>query len=335
VTTSVTLENDLAGCSGDGLVVGADGVTIDLNGHTVAGTFAGAGVDLGDHRRVTVRNGRIRSFADGVRLTGARRAQLSGLTVIADGAIASQRVGIRMTGARRNLLDGVQVDGGGPALLLSGSRRNTVAGGTFAGEISQHEGDAVRIVAGSNGNRLAGNAIDARGAGLVLSDSRRNVFAGNTVDTGLTDAITLTGATSNVLRGNTVFTDGPTWAIRLSGNLNLLDSNRVTGAYRGGIEVLGVLNVVQSNTVADAGVAGDAIAVGRRAWVTFLGGNVVSGAGDDGIDVDGPTTLLRRNTATGNGDLGIEAIPGTVDLGANRASGNGNPLQCENVLCSK
>jgi parallel beta-helix repeat protein len=209
-----------------------------------------------------------------------------------------------------------------------------VAGSHLSGELSQHAGDAVQVLAGSNHNRLAGNTIDANGAGLVLRDSRANVVAGNSVDTGLSDAVSLTGATSNILRGNTVSTDGPTWAIRVSGNLNLLDSNRITAAYRGGIEVLGVLNAVQSNTIAGAGINGDAIAVGRRAWVTFLAGNVTSGAGDDGIDVDGPTTLLRRNISTGNGDLGIEAIPGTIDLGGNRASGNGNPLQCQVVTCS-
>jgi parallel beta-helix repeat protein len=334
VTTSVTLQADLLDCAGDGLVVGADGITIDLNGHTIAGSQAGDGIDdAAGYDRVTIRNGTIRSFANGVRLVGARRSRLSGLAIVADGPIASSRVGILLSGSRRGLVDGTIVTGGGPSLLLSNSDRNTIAGSRFSGEISQHAGDAVQILAGSNGNRLAGNTIEANGAGLVLRDSRANVVAGNGIDTGLSDAVTLTDATSNVLRGNTVSTDGPTWAIRLSGNLNLLEANRITAAYLGGIEVLGVLNAVQSNTIAGAGINGDAIAVGRRAWITLLAGNVTRGAGDDGIDVDGPTTLLRRNSSTGNGDLGIEAVPGTVDLGANSAAGNGNPLQCQIVAC--
>jgi parallel beta-helix repeat protein len=345
ITTSVTLEADLLDCPGDGLVVGANGITIDLNGHTIAGRYGGdscqsdcLGEDGIDNRagydRVTVRNGTIRTFETGVALVGVARSRLSGLTIVARAPIAYPRVGVSVVGSSRNVVDGVTVTGGGPSLLLSDSDRNTIAGNHLSGELSQHAGDAVQVLAGSNHNRLAGNTIDANGAGLVLRDSRANVAAGNSIDTGLSDAVTLTGATSNVLRGNTVSTDGPTWGIRLSGNLNLLDSNRITAAYRGGIEVLGVLNAVQSNTIADAGIDGDAIAVGRRAWVTFLTGNLTSGAGDDGIDVDGPTTLLRRNTSTDNGDLGIEAIPGTIDLGGNRASGNGNPLQCQIVTCS-
>jgi parallel beta-helix repeat protein len=335
VTTNVTLEADLLDCPGDGLVVGASGITIDLNGHTIAGSHAGDGIDdTAGYARVTVRDGTIRSFTNGVQLVGVRGSRLSGLTIVADGPIASPRVGILLSGSRNNLVDGATVTGGGPALLLSSSDHNIIAGSTFHGEVSQHAGDAVQVVAGSDHNRLAGNTIDANGAGLLLRDSRANVVAGNSIATGLSDAVTLTGATSNILRGNTVDTDGPTWAIRLSGNLNLLISNRITAAYRGGIEVLGVLNAVQSNTIADAGINGDAIAVGRRAWVTFLAGNLTSGAGDDGIDVDGPTTLLRKNISTGNGDLGIEAIPGTIDLGGNRASGNGNPLQCQIVACA-
>src|SRR5262249_12531130 len=37
LTSSVRLANDLSGCPDEGLIIGADNITIDLNGHTVAG----------------------------------------------------------------------------------------------------------------------------------------------------------------------------------------------------------------------------------------------------------------------------------------------------------
>lgn len=37
ITVSPTLTADLVGCTGPGLVIGADGVTLDLAGHTIAG----------------------------------------------------------------------------------------------------------------------------------------------------------------------------------------------------------------------------------------------------------------------------------------------------------
>src|SRR5512132_245638 len=71
VTASITVDNDLTNCPGKGLVVGADNITIDLNGHRIDGDevaepfdFASDGVDVGDHDGVTVRNGQVTEFGD-------------------------------------------------------------------------------------------------------------------------------------------------------------------------------------------------------------------------------------------------------------------------------
>jgi hypothetical protein len=37
ITADTTLERDLTGCPSNGIVIGADGVTLDLNGHTISG----------------------------------------------------------------------------------------------------------------------------------------------------------------------------------------------------------------------------------------------------------------------------------------------------------
>lgn len=37
ITESVTLTDDLGPCVEDGLVITADGITVDLNGHTIIG----------------------------------------------------------------------------------------------------------------------------------------------------------------------------------------------------------------------------------------------------------------------------------------------------------
>jgi parallel beta-helix repeat protein len=83
---------------------------------------------------------------------------------------------------------------------------------------------------------------------------------------------------------------------------------------------------------------GDGIHFGGEVKSSVAEGNVASGNGDDGIEVQEfvvgeiPNTLAR-NLATYNGDLGIEAVAGTLDGGGNRAFGNGNPLQCIGVAC--
>ncbi|HVL98011.1 MAG TPA: carboxypeptidase regulatory-like domain-containing protein, partial [Egibacteraceae bacterium] len=69
ITEDTTLEADLGPCPDNGLIVGADNVTLDLGGHTIFGTDAvgdGAGVLIDNRTGVTVRNGTIRGFDGGV-----------------------------------------------------------------------------------------------------------------------------------------------------------------------------------------------------------------------------------------------------------------------------
>ncbi len=37
ITADTTLDSDLTGCPSNGIVIGADDITLDLNGHTIAG----------------------------------------------------------------------------------------------------------------------------------------------------------------------------------------------------------------------------------------------------------------------------------------------------------
>src|SRR5512132_967562 len=67
LTQSTTLANDLVDCSGNGLLVGADNITIDRNGHTIDGTNARkpgtAAIEIkGLHANVTIVNGTITDF---------------------------------------------------------------------------------------------------------------------------------------------------------------------------------------------------------------------------------------------------------------------------------
>ena len=68
VTQSIELRNDLNDCLWDGLVVGADGITIDLNGHTVDGKGIAAGIRNDGYDNVSVKNGTVIEFDHGVML---------------------------------------------------------------------------------------------------------------------------------------------------------------------------------------------------------------------------------------------------------------------------
>src|ERR687897_3634132 len=81
ITSDTTLDRDLSDCPSNGIVIGADDITLDLNGHTISGDGkpvrdcprrqpCDMGVFNDRHDGVTVRNGSLRGFAVGVLVGG-------------------------------------------------------------------------------------------------------------------------------------------------------------------------------------------------------------------------------------------------------------------------
>jgi hypothetical protein len=101
-------------CSGDGLIVSADGTTIDLAGHTISG---GSGIGIRNdsgRANLTVRNGTIEGFATGVLSTGAATTA-SGLMLIANGTgLQTSGDSTRILGNRvsQSAADGIHVASG-------------------------------------------------------------------------------------------------------------------------------------------------------------------------------------------------------------------------------
>jgi len=89
LTDSVTLRADLV-CAGSGsaLIVGAHGITIDLDGHTISGdgTLNSIGIDnTGGFDDVTIANGTIENFDWCVRARDADRLGLENVTAVGSG----------------------------------------------------------------------------------------------------------------------------------------------------------------------------------------------------------------------------------------------------------
>jgi hypothetical protein len=77
ILADATLDSDLSDCPSNGIVIGGDDITVDLNGHTIDGdgtTFADCaqtelcdtGVVNDGHDGVTVMHGSVREFLVGV-----------------------------------------------------------------------------------------------------------------------------------------------------------------------------------------------------------------------------------------------------------------------------
>jgi nitrous oxidase accessory protein NosD len=191
----------------------------------------------------------------------------------------------------------------------------------------------------SNENRIIGNRCNSED-GVTLGNSHRNLIAGNSLG-GDRWPLSIRGD-FNRIEGNFIASanDEPA-TVSLDGDYNQLTGNQVRGFDTNcsrdndpiaGIHVLrGVGNRVAGNVVTEQ--CFDGILVESDARKTIVRQNVAAANGDDGIDVEDPTSLVVGNTALENGDYGIEAVPGARG-GGNRALANGNPAQCLEIRCN-
>lgn len=95
VTEDTTLKADLLGCDGDGIVVASDGVTIDLDGHSIVGVRneRTAGIRVHGVSGVTIKNGTVAAFERGIYLYDAENVTVSKVEVNAsryEGLLAYQ-----------------------------------------------------------------------------------------------------------------------------------------------------------------------------------------------------------------------------------------------------
>jgi parallel beta-helix repeat protein len=361
ITTNTKIDSDLANCPSDGIVIGADNITLDLNGHTVGGDGVPAGscfeegvCDLGisnstGHAGVTIKGGAVRGFDIGIsvggrenRIQGVASANNSTFGLIVGDSTGSRIdhnssvddgvSGILMFDSTDSRIDHNAVAGTtGYAMPVFGSSHNRIEQNVLHGD--QH---GILLEESSDDNEIRGNRI-SRAGGVEIAHSSANRVEENA----LTDSAMLLGeAHHTVVTDNSVTdSDGFVGIILDGADDSLVQRNAFTGGNGPAIFVTSLesqgtsdRNVISHNVTNSR--FSDGILVNADATATLLKGNTANANGDDGIRVDAAGTTLTRNTANFNHELGIEAVPGVIDGGGNRARGNGNPLQCTNVTCS-
>jgi nitrous oxidase accessory protein NosD len=145
---------DCAASNTDGLVIGKDGVTIDLNGHKIVGPGGGAGgyygIDDGDgHDRLTVKNGTIANYYYDVYLYGVAFPTISKVHLNVDGS---------------HSYDGVYSE-------YSNS-------GKFLDNTSAHGDEGLYLLYGS-GNLVRGNKVDDMEYGIDIEYENGSVAIKN------------------------------------------------------------------------------------------------------------------------------------------------------------
>ena len=342
ITADTTLASDLVNCPNNGIVIGADDITLDLNGHRIEGDgteFAGCGkgddfCDVGvandGHDGVAVKDGSVRRFAVGVFLGRARHNRVltitsSRHTFFGIFVVESARSVVRGSSLRRNIAP----EGDGMGLFGSNHFR------IVNNEIRRNPGPGIHVE-DSNGNVITRNVFSRNGPGILMQGDRNQVRHNRFVRDG---GVVVGPGDNNVIVRNHLSRTFEGVAIE-DGRRNLVARNVVTRPREGaGIRlgigqppIGGANNVVRRNLV--RGAREDGFLVAKEDNGSVLKGNVAVGATDDGFRVRNRSTKLTRNRAVRNGELGIQAVPGVIDGGGNRANGNGDPRQCTNIACS-
>lgn len=187
ILANLTLDHDLT-CPGNGLIVGADGITINLNGHTIVGPGSGVGISVSNRTGVVIVGGTVKNFLAGVQLvnstaivvkenrfTGNQDAVFligsRGSTIKENTAWQNSRVGVmlRPSGIRnstQNLVaENTLTDNTNGIILVetpTGNvlRENLISGSTNAG---------INVNGGVSGNVIQENAFIGNAAGIRLN----------------------------------------------------------------------------------------------------------------------------------------------------------------------
>jgi hypothetical protein len=370
ITRSTTLTKGLGPCPGSGVVIGANNITLDLGGHTIRSQSfpssgppppsPGAGVLIGDHHGVTVRDGTITGYVtwapfrgifvtrDGIEVGGPAPPGGPGKPKVAghnrvlaittsnvvqvigdDNLIASERSGPTEAFVR--------VEGQRNRITLSGRVRDCASGLLGPGLSLEVDGShnvvdhnracriAVAFFLGSGGN--ANTVEDNTVVGGPIESSGGEIGPGGRY-------VTISGER---IIGNHV-RDRPIFGGEISGiylfdtSASLVDANELL--YSG-------ISLAQS--FSDIGLFGplyplidhNRLINNRVAQVRKLNGGGSASQGD-GIDIPGPSpngasmypgarkTLLEGNTTDNNAHDGINNGAPTTTFHANVANNNGS-----------
>jgi Tol biopolymer transport system component len=321
ITQDTTLDSDLIDCPGNGLVIGAPNITVDLNGHVIAGVSGNEAAGIANepgsgsqgYDDVTVENGTIRQFGTGVDVYRSDSQLVRNVALL-----SNEYAGVRLNDTqnarvvdnklRENEMGIVSADFPGGAIVernhVLSNRNNGIAFYDYGvGRVTRAAftalGDSARIahnVVAGNGeagiydessSTVDHNAITGNGSGIVANHGR----------------ITLS---RNTIQGNEGVGISTGWP-----STPRIIANLISGNGSDGMKV-GYCAHVESNVI--AGNGGNGI-VAKDGTCSPIEGNSVSRNRLDGILVGGdlngefsPLTI-SGNVATRNGDDGIQVDP--------------------------
>ncbi len=286
------------------MVIGADGVTVDLNGHTIEGTGLGVGIRNNGHDDVTIRNGTLRQFDYGIVLgPGTVRNSVTGISLE-----RNEWASVELNNAGGNHIGHNRVsDFSDTAVHLhNGSSGNVVIGNTISGG----NGEGFVIEGGSNLNRLESNVLHTiSDLAMRVEGSSNTVVLGNQLAGASDVAVSMTAAPGSVVQANTIAGGGDAAVVLTNGTASVVRFNSFGQSGDAGVILASMSNsLVKGNSVSLSGDAGIVLRDGSSD-IRIID-NQASQSSDAGIFIgDGSSNTVRGNILQGNA-VGIEVSGG-------------------------
>ncbi len=220
ILVSTTLDSDVGPCS-DGLVIGADNVTLDLGGFTLRGTPAtgeGPGVLVSGRTGVTVTNGTLTEFDTGVAIEGGSGNTVTRLNLVGNRGAGDYGEGVLVSDSTGNTISFNRITNNGPygGISLLVASNNLVENNEIVGNnMSTTNTSGIRLEnigrRASNGNTIRNNVV--QGSALdgiqLFAGASNNTVSRNLVTNNNRDGITaFAGSTGNTIEDNQVRNNG-------------------------------------------------------------------------------------------------------------------------------
>jgi Right handed beta helix region len=246
IVVDTRLTHDLVCGPGDGLVIGADGIVLDLGGYSITGQGTGAGVRIPGYDGVTITKGEISDFATAVEVQQSTGSTVSKLDLHKNGR-------------------GVNVGTGGGHLI----EKNTITGSSL---------DAIRVD-GSVSNLIAKNVLDGNVFGIGIANNSVGNVAEKNVITASRDwgIAAFAGPTATVIEKNVVTgTTHDGIILTAATSLSVLTKNETSGNGASGI----VVDTASATLTKNLAVGNGDLGIEAVLGVTDGGGNRAAGNGN-------------------------------------------------------
>lgn len=328
LTTDAVLTADLTCPADAGGLTLAEGVTLDLGGHTLRGPGVGVGVKVPVLGDVGVRNGTLTGWGTGIR-NDEPELEIGGVVTVAAVTFTENGTGVDPSG---------RWGSSGKTYEVSDSTftGNGEGIGAFYGyahvvrSVFTENATAVNLI--TAGVWIEDSRIENNSTGLGCDESGCTVERSTLADNSVAVDARWFGAEildSVVARNEVGLASFSVWGVSNVSGSEFLDNGTAIDLSTSSASITD--NVFRGNGLAFSTDGSD------PTWFpeTLLRGNLFE-KNDDAIFFDevegGPNTRLEKNTANYNRGWGIHA-PGVVDGGGNKAKGNGNQPQCVGVVC--